>query len=45
MIPQGELLFPHRSVAALRGLRGQLMNRFEAARARMLAYLEHGVAP
>jgi hypothetical protein len=45
MIPQTELLFPYRSIAALRGLRGQLMNRFEAARARTLPYLEHGVTP
>jgi len=43
MIPQNELYSPHRSAAALRGLRGQLMHRFESARARMLAYLEHRV--
>jgi len=45
MGPQGELLFPNRHVTALRGLRGQLMNRSEATRARILEYLEHGVVP
>lgn len=43
MIPQSDLFFPHRSVAALKGLRGQLMHRFEATLACMLAYLEHRV--
>ena len=45
MIPQAELLFPYHSVAALRGLRGQLMDRFETARTRIPPYSEHGVTP